>query len=72
MTNEERRQQKMMLNNQLQSFSNPMQNLFSVMEQIVCNMGVKEYAEVLQALDDAEKMMRKAIDKAQELTYRWD
>ena len=60
---------KYIFNNQLQSMSNPMQNLFSVMKGMIINMGCKDYAEALQQLDEAEKLMRKAIDTAQKITY---
>lgn len=56
-------------NNQLQGFSNPMQNLFSLMRQCAMNMKGAEYVAVCKELEEANKLMVQALDHAQCITY---
>ena len=65
-------EEKILWNNQAQSYRNPMQNLFSAMHQAVANMGVAKYYEVLTELDKAKEIMCKALDQAQLITYDLD
>lgn len=57
------------LNGALQSMGNPMQNLIGTMKDLVCKMGVREYADVLKELNQAEEHICKAVDLAQRITY---
>lgn len=56
-------------NSQLQSFRNPMQNLFGMMQNCVSNMGVEKYEVVYNQLEEARKLMYNAINNAQRIAY---
>lgn len=60
------------LNATLQGMNNPMCNLFGVMNNIVCLMGVARYADVLDKLRKAESLMTDALTQAQNITYDCD
>ena len=62
-------EKEILWNSQLQSFSNPMQNLFSTMQNCLNNMGYEKYKVVYKQLEEARKLMCRAIDNAQRITY---
>ena len=56
-------------NTQMHGFSNPMSNLFSLMRACAANMGVAKYAIVLDDLEKAEALMRRAVENSMRITY---
>ena len=57
------------MNNLFYLMNNPMQNLLDTMKRMIENISVRDYAEVLQLLDEARNAVSDAVSKANKITY---
>ena len=62
-------EEKILTNNNLQQMDNPMQNLLSVMESMICRLGVAENADALDEIKKASKSISKALDIVNKNVY---
>jgi hypothetical protein len=62
-------EEKIMTNNNLQQMGNPMQNLLSVMKNMICQLGVADNAEALDEIDKASESITKALKMVNEKVY---
>jgi flagellin-specific chaperone FliS len=67
--NRKNMEEKILTNNNLQQMGNPMQNLLSVMESMICHLGVAENADALNEIKKASKSITKALDIVNKNVY---
>ena len=62
-------QRRREMNNLFYLMNNPMQNLLDTMKRMIENISGRDYAEVLQLLDEARNAVSDAVSKANKITY---
>ena len=63
-------EEKILTNNNLQRMGNPIQNLLSVMKDMISLIDVAENIDALEELDNASKSVRKALWIVQKNVYK--
>ena len=63
-------EEKILTNNNLQQMGNPIQNLLSVMKDMISQIDVAENFDALKELDNASKSVGKALWIVQKNVYK--